>query len=120
MARPPIPKRICKEPVYTAFGPIGMEACENPKSQSTGVTLTLDEYETLRWIDLEGISREECARRMNIARTTAQAIYDSASRKVAESIVHGLELHIEGGSFRLCDGSAGCPKCKRLQANAHE
>lgn len=105
MARPPITKRVCKQPANVGFTPIGRDEIAGV------VSITVDEYETIRLIDLEGVSREECARRMDIARTTAQGIYNSAKVKIADSIVHGKELHIEGGAFSLCDGSAECPEC---------
>ena len=107
MARPPIEKRVCREPEYSLFTPAGA-AGENEV-----ITLSVDEFETLRLIDLGGMSREECAQQMGIARTTAQAVYNAARRKTAQALVYGLELRIEGGSFQLCDGSAGCPKCRR-------
>lgn len=107
MARPERVKRVCKEPGYSCFVPQGT------KGKRECITLTVEEYETLRLIDLEGVSRQECAARMDIARTTAQAIYNSARVKMAECIVNGMELHIEGGTFALCDGSAGCPDCAR-------
>lgn len=107
MARPPIAKRVCKQPLYVGFTPLGREAGGDV------ISITVDEYEAIRLIDLEGVSREECARRMDIARTTAQSIYNSARVKIADSIVHGRELHIEGGAFSLCDGSAQCPDCGR-------
>ena len=117
MARPPIPKRICKKPRYSAFAP--MEPVE-AEDRGEPVVLTVDEYETIRLIDLEGISREECARRMSISRTTAQAIYNSARAKVARCLVHGLELHIEGGFVCICDGTAGCPNCTRNQGEEQQ
>lgn len=107
MARPERVKRVCKEPGYTCFVPQGT------KSKNDWITLTVEEYEALRLIDLEGVSRQECAARMDIARTTAQGIYNSARTKMAECIVKGMELHIEGGAFSICDGSAGCPDCTR-------
>ncbi len=106
MARPQRIKRVCRNPRYHSFAPT------DGAGAGHYVTLSVDEYESIRLIDMEGISREACAERMNIARTTAQAIYNSARKKIAESIVNGLELHIEGGSFMLCDGSAGCPHCR--------
>lgn len=46
---------------------------------------------------------------MNISRTTVQGIYDEARKKLAESLVNGKVLWIEGGEYQLCDGSGnGC------------
>jgi hypothetical protein len=71
--------------------------------------MTVDEYETIRLIDLNGFTQEECASQMNISRTTVQGIYDEARRKLAESLVNGKVLWIEGGEYKLCDGSGnGC------------
>lgn len=112
MARPQITKRVCKEPAFSEFAPIG--AAEKRKA----IVLTVEEYEAIRLIDLDGMTREACAERMRIARTTAQTIYNSARTKIAESLVHGLSLRIEGGTFLLCDGSAGCPRCRRKEAAA--
>lgn len=107
MARPPIEKRICDTPEFSVFSPIDAHGMKEI------IELSVDEFETIRLIDLEGVSREECADRMSIARTTAQVVYNSARNKIARSIVYGMELHIAGGAYRLCDGSAGCSRCPR-------
>ena len=53
--------------------------------------------------------QDECAQRMNVARSTVTNIYSEARRKIAESLVGGKVLLIEGGEFRLCDGKGqGC------------
>ena len=66
------------------------------------MVLLVDEYEAIRLIDLEGLSQEECAQQMEVARSTVSAIYDSARKKIAQSIVGGRRLTIEGGNYRLC------------------
>ena len=80
------------------------------------VVLTVDEYESIRLIDRQGFSQEECGSYMQVARTTVQMIYNSARKKLAAALVDGLPLRIEGGDYQLCDGSeayCGCGGCKR-------
>ena len=66
--------------------------------------MTVDEYETVRLIDLKGYTQQDCASQMQVARTTVQKIYDSARRKLADSIVNGKRLQICGGDYRVCGG----------------
>ena len=52
---------------------------------------------------MEGLEQEECAERMDVARSTVQRMYSEAKRKVADSIVNGKVLRIEGGDYILCE-----------------
>lgn len=102
MPRPCKMRRICAMPSCKGFMPSDREACQT-------VVMTVDEFETIRLIDMEGFTQEECALRMKVARTTVQAIYNSARFKLADSLVNGKELKIEGGDFVLCEGHhSGC------------
>ena len=110
MPRPQKMRRVCAMPEYASFAP-----CH--RQQNTGsILMTVDEYETIRLIDKENFSQEECGKYMHIARTTVQQIYDNARKKLAEVVVDGKVLKIEGGDYRLCDGAettcgcGGCPK----------
>ncbi len=101
MARPRKGRRVCGLPQINRFGPLS-EAAEGKQ-----IVLTVDEYETIRLIDLERMIQEECAESMGVARTTVQAIYDSARKKLADSLINGRVLVIEGGDYKLCDGRGG-------------
>ncbi|MCR5526612.1 MAG: DUF134 domain-containing protein [Lachnospiraceae bacterium] len=67
------------------------------------VIMSLDEFETIRLLDHEGMTQEQCADRMGVARTTVTAIYDSARKKVAEALIEGKRLLIRGGNYQLND-----------------
>lgn len=98
MPRPRKWRKVCCLPASDSFGPLSA-----PKDQEC-IRMTVDEYETIRLVDLEGLTQEECASLMHIARTTVQGIYTEARKKLAESLVNGKVLKIEGGDYRLCDG----------------
>jgi len=103
-------------PQSSRFGPLNGAFC-----QQEPVQLTVDEYEAIRLIDLQGFTQEECAEQMKIARATAQRIYTDARKKLADCLVHGKNLAIEGGEFRLCDGlekTCRCGGCAKHRCNS--
>ena len=105
MPRPMKWRKVCCLPNNNRFGPLDSPA----DAKNYVVNMTVDEYETIRLIDLEGFTQEECANQMSVARTTVQGIYNEARKKLAESLVNGKVLLIEGGEYRLCDGLGdGC------------
>ncbi len=110
MARPMKWRKVCCLPERNRFGPL-----DSPANPGDHVRMTVDEYEAIRLIDLEGFTQEECAAQMNVARSTVQGIYMEARKKLAQSLVQGKLLSIEGGEYRLCDGMGhGCGRgCHR-------
>ena len=94
MPRPRKLRTVCCLPDSEAFG----QTNQNITSENT-VTLTIDEYETIRLTDLEDLTQEECAAQMNIARTTVQSIYAEARKKIADAIVNRKWLVIAGGDI---------------------
>ncbi len=112
MPRPSKCRKVCRIPATREFRPIGSEKSVSP------VILTIDEYETIRLIDKQGFSQEECGSYMKIARTTVQMIYNNARKKLADALVDGRSIRIEGGNYELCDGKeefCGCGGCRRHQ-----
>lgn len=115
MARPMKRRRVCSLPESSRFGPLDAAI-----DMENSVNMTVDEYETIRLIDLEGFTQEECAERMNVARSTVQGIYTEARRKLAESLVSSRLLSIGGGEYRLCDGAGnGCGRGCRRHGRGH-
>lgn len=114
MARPRKWRKVCCLPENSRFGPLGQQ-----RAAASRIAMTVDEYETVRLIDLEGMTQEACAEKMHIARTTVQGIYTAARKKIADSLVNGKVLLIEGGDYRLCDGGGtrcgggGCGRRRR-------
>lgn len=98
MPRPTKCRKVCHYPETLEFLP------SRDSSGASPVYLTVDEYEAIRLIDKLGMNQEQCSEFMQVARTTVQRVYESARRKLADAIVDGLPLRIEGGDFRLCDG----------------
>ena len=115
MARPRKNRMVCDLPEAGGFQPA-------ERSGLPSIVLTVDEYETLRLIDREGLSQAQCGTHMGVARTTVQLIYASARKKVADALVEGRGLRIQGGEYQLCDGTArdsrcsGCLKCRLSRA----
>lgn len=109
MPRPRKCRKVCSLPQHAGFVPIG-----RGESEET-IYMTVDEYETIRLIDREGFSQEECGVYMHVARTTIQAIYTSAREKIAAALVEGKILKIEGGDYRLCDGKEDFCDCGGCQ-----
>lgn len=110
MPRPRKCRKVCHMPKICSFVPVGQDANQKP------VVLTVDEFEAIRLIDEQGFSQEECSSYMQVARTTAQAIYNTARAKIATALVEGMPLRIEGGDYRLCEGKEDvchCGGCQR-------
>ena len=116
MPRPQKKRYVCREPDIRDFGP------ENPRGQ---ISLSVDEYESIRLIDLENYTQEECAEQMCVSRTTVQGVYDAARKKIADALVNGKCLQIGGGDYVICEYyrsecGRGCRGfCHRVQNANH-
>jgi predicted DNA-binding protein (UPF0251 family) len=72
-----------------------------PLSMLEEVILTVDECEAIRLADLESLYQEQAAEKMNVSRQTFGRIIESAHKKVADALVKGKALKIEGGEFEM-------------------
>jgi predicted DNA-binding protein (UPF0251 family) len=129
MVRPKKNRTVAFDPDVSYFKPRGI-----PLIKLEEVRLTVDELEAIRLSDGTGLSQEEAGRRMGVSRATFGRIIQNARRLVADALVNGKAIRIEGGTYRLsgdrlqlvctnCDYrwertsraeiDNGCPKCNR-------
>jgi predicted DNA-binding protein (UPF0251 family) len=106
MGRPPIPRVVRCFPGAVYYKPRGI-----PLRVLEEVVLGLDEMEALRLADVEGLEQEEMGRRMKVSRATAGRILETAHRKVADALVGGKALRIEGGPAQMPPGFGGPFPC---------
>ena len=108
MPRPQCCRRIAHTPSCAVFVPAGVPACDLEE-----VVLSLDECEAIRLADLDGLYQEEAAARMNVSRPTFGRILEAARKKVAQVIMEGKSLRIEGGEVEMSAGRMF--KCRDCQ-----
>lgn len=111
MPRPRKWKRVCSLPESDMFGPLRQDA-----GNREVLKMSVEEFETIRLIDQEGLTQDEAALRMDVARGTVQRLYSDARFKLAETLVNGSLLKIEGGDYRLYpdqESRRGCGQCRR-------
>jgi len=138
MPRPFIPRRVWFQPGITYFKPAGISA-----AGLNQVVLTVDEFEAVRLKDFEGMDQIEAAKKMNISQPTFNRLLTSARKKLADALVNGKAIRIEGGTYKMVQQPIGpgmgrgfgrgrmgggfaagpggiciCPKCGHEQAHA--
>jgi predicted DNA-binding protein (UPF0251 family) len=96
MSRPPKFRRVEYLPNITYFKPSGA-----PLRELDEVRLSVEEAEAIRLKDLEGLEQEEGAKKMNVSRPTFQRVLASARHKLADVLLNGKAIRIEGGNFEM-------------------
>lgn len=96
MPRPPKCRRVAFLPGATYFKPAGI-----PLRLLDEVRLSIEEAEAVRLKDVEGLEQEQGAEKMNISRPTFQRVLASARQKIADALLHGKAIRIEGGNFEM-------------------
>ena len=96
MPRPITPREIEEPPQATWFKPTGI-----PMRELEEVVLTFDEIEAIRLADAEGLYQEQVAEQMKVSRPTVGRILASARQKIAEALVQGKAIRMEGGAVHI-------------------
>ena len=96
MPRPLKQRLVSYIPEVTYFKPAGVPLRVLEESR-----LSVEEVEALRLKDLDGLEQEECAEKMNISRQTFQRVLGSARRNIADALLNGKAIRVEGGNFAI-------------------
>jgi uncharacterized protein len=106
MARPRACRCVGFLPNVVYFKPRGI-----PLVDLEEVCLLVEELEAVRLKDAEGLDQEECGRLMNISQPTFHRVLESARRKIAEALIQGKAIRIEGGDFEMAERKFACRSC---------
>jgi predicted DNA-binding protein (UPF0251 family) len=96
-------------PVFTEFKPSGIR-----RKDLETINLSIDEYEAIRLADYYGLNQEEAAKQMHISRPTFSRVVESARKKMAEFIIKGRRITIEGGDIHFKQNTIKCSSCNHL------
>jgi uncharacterized protein len=129
MVRPRKTKNVDFEPEVTYFKPQSV-----PLRAMKEVELTVEELEALRLANIEKLSQEDAAVKMNVHQSTFQRTLTRACEKVTDALVNGKAIKIEGGNYKMVGrnrnfgrgrmggplsagpgGNCKCPKCGHEQ-----
>ncbi|MDY0131647.1 MAG: DUF134 domain-containing protein [Desulforegulaceae bacterium] len=108
MARPVKQRMVRQKPKSNYFKPRGV-----PLRELEEKILTIDETEAVRLADLKGLSHEQSGKKMEVSRQTFGRILASARNKIADAIINGKAINIEGGNFEIHPNFKGKHKNRR-------
>ncbi len=108
MARPKKNRIVSYRPNISYFKPRGI-----PMLDLEEVCLTIDEREAIRLADLMEMPYEEAGQQMGVSRATFGRIVQKARKIIADALINGKAINIEGGSYTLVnpDRTFACSKC---------
>lgn len=108
MGRPHKKRFVAFNPGVCYFKPRGI-----PMLDLEEIRLTIDEREALRLADLEGLSHEEAGQMMGVSRATFGRIIEQARRVVADALINGKAINVEGGNYEISslERLFACEKC---------
>ena len=109
MPRPQDNRIVHEPPLFSEFKPIGARGHDLKPIQ-----LTLDEFEALRLADQLGYSHELAASEMEISRSTFTRLIEKARKKIADFLIHGKLLIIDGGSIHFRNNIIKCQECGHM------
>ncbi len=94
MPRPTKPRFVSAYPVIASFAPKGVPV-------TSEVIMSVEEFEAIRLSDFEKLDQESAAALMGVSRHTYGRLLSRARSAVAEALVTGKELQVNGGNYQM-------------------
>lgn len=115
MSRPPKWRKVEFIPNIQYFVPLDSQTANMEEN-----ILRIEEIEAIRLKDVEKLEQEECAERMEVSRQTFQRILNTGREKIADSIINGKAIRIEGGNFTRNICPVKCLDCNKEWKESYE
>lgn len=115
LARPTKWRKVEFIPNIQYFAPLEIDPVDLEEN-----ILKIEELEAIRLKDLEGLEQEGCAEKMEISRQTFQRVLNTAREKVADSLINGKAIKIEGGNFTRNICPVKCLECGKEWNESYE
>ena len=96
MVRPRRDRIITFQPDITYFKPAGV-----PMINLKETSLSFDELEAIRLIDSKGLDQIQSAKKMKISQSTLSRLLREGRKKLADAIIQGNSIKIQGGNFKM-------------------
>ena len=109
MPRSKMQRIVHRPPLYTEFKPVGVR-----RLSLDSIELSIDEYEAIRLADNIGMNHNDAADEMEISRSTFSRLIEKARKKIAEFIIEGKQLQIDGGNIHFRGNIIKCNSCGHM------
>ena len=106
--RPTRLRKVSNPPVISGFKPYGGKT---KSGKAEAVFLHFEEYEAVRLCDHESLNHQQASVIMDVSRPTLTRIYARARQKIADALVTGKQIIIEGGKIYFDSEWFVCRSC---------
>lgn len=107
--RPTRLRKVSNPPVISGFKPYGGKS---KQGKTDAVFLHFEEYEAIRLCDHESLNHQDASVIMDVSRPTLTRIYARARKKIADALVRGKQIIIEGGKIYFDSEWFVCNTCR--------
>lgn len=115
MPRKKMKRMVQSPPLFTEFKPVGVR-----RLSLESIELSIDEYEAIRLADHIDMNHNEAAAEMEISRSTFTRLIENARKKIAEFVIEGKQLQIDGGNIHFRGNIIKCSSCGHMFKTSFE